>query len=129
MPKMQSENRRPVSARMILVALVALLLFALLLSSVLGLMSKYNAMRKHIRDLKVEQSNLKEKQEKIHAMNQYISTPEGEEEILRNKYRLVKPGEGIIVITNPEVVATPEDQKYSSITRFWQSILRGLGVR
>jgi cell division protein FtsB len=117
-----------VSARAILLATVAIIIFALLLSSVINLFIKYRSIRAHIKELKTQQVQLQQKKESVTAMNSYISTPEGKEEIFRDKYRLVRPGEGMIVITND----TPEDQPVESrpgIVRFWDGILRGLGLR
>ncbi len=127
MTKTQSDNRkRPISAKSILMAIVAILLFSLLLSSVLGLMNKYFAMRKHIKGLKQEQSALQEKKVAVTDMNNYIDTPEGQERIFRDKYRLLKQGEGLIVVTNEEVL--PENTKKPAIKRFWDSLKSGLGL-
>lgn len=132
MTKIQSNNNHknnPVSAKLVLTAMVAVLLFSLLLSSVIGLMNKYVAMRRHINSLKEEQSSLKQKQESVTKMNDYINTPEGKEFIFRDKYRVVKPGEQMIVITNEPEKEVNNNEKPPVFRRFWDSILRGLGVQ
>lgn len=126
MAKMQSTTK--ISARGILMGIVSIVVFALLLSSVAQLLSKYIAIRKHIYTLKQEQSALELKKDKISSMNDYINTPEGQERIFRDKYRLVKPGEGMIVVTNEEASSEAETYKKPAIKRFWDSILRGLGL-
>lgn len=117
-----------VSAKSILVAIVALFIFLLLLSSVFGLFTKYRSIRAHIKELKLEQIHLQEKKESVTSMNEYINTQEGKEEVFRDKYRLVKPGEGMIVVTTDTPPPPPVDTK-PGIVRFWDGILRGLGLR
>jgi cell division protein FtsB len=109
-------------------ATVAFALFALLLSSVINLFSKYRTIRLHIKELKVQEEQLKQKKSSVTAMNEYINTPEGKEEIFRDKYRVVKPGEGVIIITN-EVKDSASPTPRPAIVRFWQDILHGLGLR
>lgn len=131
MTKIQPTHNRkpkPISAKLILTGAVAVLLFSLLLSSVIGLMGKYTAMRKHISALKEEQSSLKEKQDSVTKMNDYINTPEGKEYIFRDKYRVVKPGEQMIVITKEPEKDTESSSKTPPLKRFWNSILSGLGL-
>ncbi len=118
-----------ISAKLVLAGVIAALLFSLLLSSVIGLMGKYVAMRKHIRSLKEEQASLKEKQDSVTRMNEYINTPEGKEYIFRDKYRLVKPGEQMIVITKESQKDTSIELKTRPLSRFWTNMLTGLGLR
>lgn len=123
-----STKSHHVGARTILMAGVAFIVFALLLSSVINLFSKYRAIRLHIKELKVQEEQLQQKKSSVTAMNEYINTPEGKEEVFRDKYRVVKPGEGVIIITNE----TKDDSSITTrpgIVRFWEDILHGLGLR
>ena len=132
MPKTQLRQRTSarISPKRILGLLVALLAAFLLLTSVVGLGQKYFGIRRHIRDLKNEQANLSAKEKALSAKNAYISTPEGQEEELRTRYNLVKPGEGMIVITTPdEPVVVNTAPKGNVVSRLWDSILHGLGIR
>lgn len=121
-------TKRSLSARAILVAIIALGLFLLMLSSVVNLFIKYRAMRAHIRELKEEQVHLQEKKVSLTTTNEFIGTPSGKEEIFRDKYRLVKPGEGIIVIIQEPERLRVEERK-PALRRFWDSLLAGLGLR
>jgi cell division protein FtsB len=123
----QNNKRRAISARTILTAVVAILIFSLLLSSVINLMGKYIAMRGHIKSLKQEQLELQQKKDIVSNMNKDINTVEGQERIFRDKYRLIKPGEGMIVITNEGLLSENAINKKSKIRRFWDSIVKGLG--
>ncbi len=122
-----STKKSSLSARAILTAIVAVVLFLLMLSSVVNLFLKYRAMRVHIRELKEEQVHLEEKKASLTATNEFIGTPEGKEQIYRDKYRVVKPGEGIIVITQ-EPQPQSAEQKRPALRRFWDSLLSGLGL-
>ena len=118
---------RAIGAKTILAAVVSLFIFLLLLSSVVNLFTKYRSIRGHIKELKLEQAQLQQKKESVTAMNAYIATPEGKEEVFRDKYRLVKPGEGMVVITTDQDSPEPAERK-PAIVRFWDTIMRGLGL-
>jgi len=132
MPEIQQSksNNKKVSARVILSSAVALFVFLLLFSSAINLMKKYFSMRSHIKALREDQAALKEKKAATSEMNEYIKSPEGREEIFREKYRLVKPGEGLIVITEPvEKKAFDGSRHTSFFGNLWNILLRGLGIR
>lgn len=132
MPEIQQpkNTKKKISAKLILSSIVALFVFLLLFSSAINLMRKYFSMRSHIKNLKEEQMALIEKKDAISQMNEYIQTKEGREEVFRDKYRLVKPGEGLIVVTEPaekrEIVPERKQRFFASV---WSSILEGLGLR
>lgn len=125
----QSSKPRSISSKQILIALVAVLLFSLLLSSVIGLMGKYLAMRKHIATLREEESTLEQKKATVSDMNAYIDTKEGQERVFRDKYRVIKEGEGMIVVANEEPIPTSNTVTKSGFGELWDSVLRGLGLR
>jgi cell division protein FtsB len=112
----------------VLGALVALAVAVMLLASVIGLAEKYITIRKRVRDLKEEQARLEQKQEELAKTNAYIETREGEERELREKYNVIKPGEGMIVITEPSG-EDMDDGPNTRVGRWWDSLLRGLGIR
>jgi basic membrane lipoprotein Med (substrate-binding protein (PBP1-ABC) superfamily) len=117
-----------ISAKRIILVFISIVLFALLLSSVIDLTKKYIAIRKHIDILKQEKSNLVTKKDGINKQNNYIDTPEGQEYIIRDKYRLVKPGEGMIIVTSSNQETPIDTLEKNKIKRFWQSIIKGLGL-
>ncbi|HVY36249.1 MAG TPA: hypothetical protein VG982_03200, partial [Candidatus Paceibacterota bacterium] len=85
------------------------------------------AIRSRLRNLKEEHATLLQKQETLQKTNDYLSTPEGQEEALREKYNVVKPGEGVVVITTPP--GAENGDHTSRIAKWWDSLLHGLGVR
>jgi Na+-translocating ferredoxin:NAD+ oxidoreductase RnfG subunit len=117
-----------ISSKGIILVIISVILFGLLLSSVIDLTKKYIAIRKHINVLKQEKSNLVLKKDNISNQNKYIDTPEGQEYIIRDKYRLVKPGEGMIIVTSNVTEKPTEKPQYTKIQKFWQVILKGLGI-
>jgi cell division protein FtsB len=116
------------SPRLILGFVVALVVFFLLLTSVIGLAEKHTVLRTEIEQLETKQGELKDKQESLAATNEYLKTPEGKEQVFRTKYNVVKPGEGMIIIT-PQPKLPPPPPPQSAVSRFWDSILEGLGIR
>jgi cell division protein FtsB len=126
--KPQRNQRSRTSPKRVLAAAVALGVAVMLLASVVGLAEKYITIRKRVRDLKEEQQRLVAKQEMLVKTNAYIETNEGEERELREKYNVVKPGEGMIVITNPATVGA-DTGPTTRVGRWWDALLRGLGIR
>lgn len=124
----QNNKQKSISAKSVLIAVIAILIFSMLLSSVVNLMGKYIAMRGHISSLKQEQLELQNKKTTVSEMNSDINTLEGQERIFRDKYRLIKPGEGMIVITDEDPSTKGTSDKKSKIRRFWDSIVKGLGL-
>ncbi len=116
-----------VSPKRLLAALVALSVAFLLLTSVVSIAQKYSATRKHIVELEQEKAALEAKQANLKEMNDYIQTPAGSEQLLRQKYNVVKPGEGVIVVANPSTIE-PQTRS-SAVGRWWNAILMGLGIR
>jgi cell division protein FtsB len=123
----QNTKTHPFKARRVLIWVVSVVIFLVLLSSVVELFIKYRGIRRHISDLKIDQRSLQDKKDSLILTNEYIATPEGQERVFRDKYRLVKPGEGIIIITEPTLTETQIEKK-PAIRRFWDSIKSGLGL-
>ena len=116
------------NTKSILLGFVAFFVFFLLLSSVFSLSKKYFAIRANIKELRDQELRLKEKKVSVTNANDFLETTEGKEQIFRNTYRLVKPGEGIVVITKEES-KTQSTRKKPNIEIFWDSILRGLRLK
>lgn len=128
MIKMQfSKQPYRISPRRIVGFVVAIAILAILLSSVLELYQKHKAIRAHIENLKEDKGILEEKYTTIHDLNTRIETQEGKEYILRDKYRLVRPGEGLIVVTTAEQ-KEQSAEKQPVLKRFWNTLLKGLGL-
>ncbi len=122
-----TEKKQRLSYKRLLGALIALVLAFLLLTSVVSVASKYFAIKRHIKELNQEQATLAAKHESLEKKNAYLATPAGQEQALRDKYNVVKPGEGMIVIVPPDVSREPED-KPSAVSRWWSAIIAGLGI-
>jgi cell division protein FtsB len=111
----------------VLGTLVAVIVAFLLLVSVISVAGKYFSIKAHNKDLQAEKIELQRKQENLKEMNDYLATPEGSEQALRDKFNVVKPGEGIIIVTPPDT--TPPPVKKTGVMRWWDAVLRGLGIR
>lgn len=120
-------NRIP--PKHVLLFVVSAILFFILLTAVLNLGKKYFGLKNKLAELTQEKTNLVQKQEDLKAENEYLGSPEGEEHLLREKYQLVKPGEGLIVITNPDTDGDDSLKPKTGFRKFWDTILRGLGIR
>lgn len=127
-PKQHQNKHRSYSTKTILLFVVAIFVFFMILSSVIQLTKKYLSIRNHISELKKEEIELRQKKENLAKSNLFLETPEGKEKVFRDSYRLIKKGEGIVVITK-EPSSNSETGKISTIKRFWDSILRALHLR
>lgn len=129
LPRSAPRGRRTtVSPKAVLGTAAALLAVFLLLASVIGLAEKHIAIRKRINDLRTEQGALEKKEDHLTETNAYLATPEGAEQTLRAKFNVVRPGEEMIIITPHAEAAAPAGPD-SRIGRWWDTILKGLGIR
>ena len=118
-----------VSGRRIVLFIAASVLFFILLSSVINLMKKYRDIRQKLSELQSEQATVAAKQAVLTQQNEFLTTPEGEERILRDKYDVVRPGEGVIIVTEPDDASQENSADHGSwIGNVLRSILRGLGI-
>jgi cell division protein FtsB len=120
-----TQPKQTISPKLLLRALIALIVMFILLNSVVSLAQKYIGIRRHIDDLDQEKGVLEQKYKDLERTNEYLSTDAGAEYALREKYNVVKPGEGVVVVVEPLRVAEPE--RPSRVSRWWQAIVKGLG--
>lgn len=116
-----------VPPKRILGVVAALLIFILLLLSVIRLGEKYFALRARNRELITETAALQQKETDLVNTNAYLSSPQGTEASLREQYNYVKPGEGMIIIT-PQASATTPEAPQSTVSRWWDDLVHGLGA-
>ncbi|HEY0980155.1 MAG TPA: hypothetical protein VGE18_01975 [Candidatus Paceibacterota bacterium] len=122
-------SKQKISYKRLLGALVALIAFFMLLTSVIGLAEKYFAIKGRTRELKTKQAKLEEKELALMEQNSYLETPDGQQQSLRAKFNVVKPGEEMIIITAPVVPEPVPVKEQSRIGHWWEAILRGLGFK
>lgn len=120
-------TRSVVSPKAILSLTVAVIIAFLLLASVVRLFTKYRTLRSNIGDLQKQHEVLQEKSAQLAEKNAFLATEEGQEQLLRKKFNVVKSGEGVIVIDTQPLLPPPP--KRSSIVRFWDSLMEGLGIK
>ncbi len=128
MEKKQLQKIKQISPKTVLGFLLAAFIAFLFLIAVINISKKYFSIRSGIKELKDQESQLKFKYEKLESFNNYFSTPSGQEKALREKFNVVKPGEGIIVINSEENNLDIVKNK-SPILKFWDLILRGIGIK
>lgn len=130
MAKTQFSHR--LSYKVVLSTLLALGVFFLLLTSVIGLGQKYFTLRTRTKELKEEQQALIAKEQALTEQNAYLETIEGQAQLLRSKFNVVQPGEEIIVISNTledgEREEDVEVQIQEKKSGFWHKILRAVGL-
>lgn len=120
--------KKTLSPKKILLFLLALVVFFMLLSSVIELYKKKRTVKKHIKALEHDVVVLSETYKRTEELNERIATPEGKEYILRDKYRFVRPGEELIVVTTPDTQIQVSEPP-ARLRRFWNSIMRGVGLQ
>ena len=129
MSKIQVSKKNAISPKTLLLFVVSVVVFFVLLSAVINLGKKYISLREKLRELESEKAALQQKQAELGEENAYLKTKEGEERILREKYQLVRPGEGLIIITEPDPLLTESEVRKRSIGKFWDTLLKALGIR
>lgn len=121
-------SQKQIPAKRALGAAASLLIFFLLMTSVIGLAEKYFAVKKRNRELTEESTSLQQKEVALAATNAYITSPEGTEQSLRERYNYVKPGEEMILIS-PEAPAPAAAAHQSAVARWWEELLQGIGLK
>lgn len=116
----KSKNKS-LSPKKLLLAMISLLIAFFLMITVIKTAKKYFNVRNHINEMTEEQNNLKDKYKKILQTNEYMASPEGAEQILRDKYNVVRPGEGVIIVVNNSEEYTPEET--SKISKWWSDFM------
>lgn len=129
MPQPTPRKRNQISSRSVIIFVALSIVFFILLSSVITLGRKYIALRAKLGELNTEQQTISDKQALLKERNDFLTTPEGEERILREKYDVVQPGEGVIIVTEPDIGAPPTAAHPDSwVGNVWHAVLRGLGI-
>ena len=113
-------NKDYISLKSFIKTLLLLGLFCILCGSVFSLTKKYIAVRLNIKHGKEAQIALEEKKAKLQAQTKLLATPLGTEIALRDKYRVVRPDEGMVIITEPSVPRI--EPRRSRMVRFWDMI-------
>lgn len=80
--------------------LLLMLLTLIFLFSTYRLYKKYNHSRRALVDTKIELEKLKKNEQNITDSIQRLSTPEGIEYEIRDRYRVVRPNEKLILIVD-----------------------------
>jgi len=73
---------------------------AFLIYSTAGIFPKMKEAAENKKNILEELGKLKAREDNLTAQVEKLSTPEGIEESIREKFRVVKEGEGLIVIVN-----------------------------
>lgn len=87
-----------------------------------GSMSKYSLARDKYLDSEQELKDLEENKEKLERSIQEVSSPFGEEKVIRDRFNVVKEGESLIVIVDNEYEEKSESGKENGFIYFIKSI-------
>lgn len=109
------------------ITIIILFAFLVILSySVFSLYKKRNEALTKTRAAEAELNRVKEKQAQIDSSLDKLSTPEGIEDAIRDKFQVVKNGEELIVVTDPEQNKIIEEENEKQT--FWDKIKEFFGV-
>ncbi len=88
-------------------------------SSLVSMIGKYRYVQKETSRLEEELADLAHKKQQVLSISEEIQSEEGRERYAREKFRVVKPGESLIVLSDEEkTIETPSSKK-----SFWDSFL------
>lgn len=116
MHKNKNSLKKIYLSRLLLIVLTIVVL--LLLFNAFSLLHKRSLVWKKVSHLRKEQEVLKDRKSNIENKLKDIDEGTGVEDILREKFNVVKPGEELIVLTEPKSTEAPPPPKKS----FWQKI-------
>ena len=116
-----SQPRDPVRVlRRRLFLLVLLVILAIAVRGVWGIFLKQSESRALRDEAQAQLTDLQKREASLRADMQRLKTDRGIEETLRTQYNLAKPGEGLIVIVEPQSqAATPAPTNWFQRTFKW----------
>jgi cell division protein FtsB len=85
--------------------------------NIVGIANKSIETKRNKNSAHIKVQELTRKEERLRADIERLSTPEGQEAAVREKFRVAKEGEGLIVITEP--VTTPQQIEVPKQEGFW----------
>lgn len=92
-------------------------------SSFISMVGKYASSRRELMQKKQEYVALEEKKAESRALYNSFETQEGRELYIREKYRVVKPGEELIILSDRDgesLDITPKRTLWQKIKGIWQ---------
>lgn len=102
--------------------ILLVLVCILAIYSVIGSISKYTLAREKYKNSKEELEKLEANKDKLESSLTVLSTDFGEEQVIRDKFNVVREGEGLIVIIDEKESASSASQIGSGFASFWRSL-------
>lgn len=101
--------------------LVMVLILVLLVRGVFSVYAKERESQGEIDRILTQKSELQKRYENITEQSDALKSNTGVESEIRNKFDVVKQGEGVIVIVEKEMLVIQEDNR-SVLKKFWDSV-------
>lgn len=111
--------RRRLYSKTSIVILFIIMIFVA--RGVIGLYSKEKTSRFEVERLTKQKVEIENRLKSVSKQNEMLATTQGIEYEIRNKFDVVKEGEGVIVIVDKELPPPPEEKK-SFLKKFWGSV-------
>lgn len=113
------QKKQPYSTvKTTLFLLLGIIVLFVTASSFISMIVKYSASRRELSQKKEEFELLQNKKQEAIELYNSLETQEGRELYIREKYRVVKPGEELIILSDP----TEETGDVLKKKTFWQKI-------
>lgn len=100
---------------------VLLVVLGLMIHGLYGVYQKEKESRIEVERVKKEQAAVEGRYDNIQKGSEDLKSEAGIEAEIRNKFDVVKPGEGVIVVVNRNTTAIETD-KQGVLKKFWNSI-------
>jgi lauroyl/myristoyl acyltransferase len=102
---------------------VVLVILVTLILSVIGMYQKSRETAINKRRAEERLVDLKVRKERLESDIEQIKTPIGEEQAIREKFRVAKEGEGLVVIVD-EAPAEPSEEASNGFVDFFKKLFR-----
>lgn len=104
-----------------LILLLMLVIFLFLARGSFNTYTKERDSRIEVERIQKEKNTLQKRYEVMHEQSEVLKSDVGIETEIRNKFDVVKNGEGVIVIVDKEMPILEEDKR-GVLKRFWDSV-------
>lgn len=110
--------KRFIYSRVMLIVLLVILFFVL--KGVWGVYEKQQYTKDNLNKVSGDLQRLREREARLSTQINWLKTYNGTEAEIRDKYGLVKPGEEVITIVEPE--SSSSTDSLSENRKFWQKV-------
>jgi cell division protein FtsB len=122
MREFQEKNETKKKMRSVPMLALLLIIVVLVAKGAIGVYAKEKDSRTEMNRVLQQKKDLEARLDTMNQHNEQLKTEAGVETEIRNKFDVVKQGEGVIVIVDKDIPVIEEDNR-GIVKKFWDSVV------